>query len=565
MRLLLLTFMLFFVSISYGQKKYGISFTSADFKLIKKNPSLVFKDSIEAKTYLQNFQKLAIKEGYLTASVDSILYLPNQMQISFHIGPQFKDAFLHLNSSEILFFRKYMRINEKLLSGLKFSPSEISRLLFMMQQTLQNNGFPFSKVYLDSIQMNAQNDLEANIKIEKNEFYNWRKIHVKGDSAISKVALMNIIRIKEGDKFSQEDLGLISKRIKQVSYLKEIKQYEILFTKEGAELFIYVKSVKLSSINGAVGLQPNSQTNKVNLTGDLALKLQNILKKGELIEFNWKSIQIQTQSMKAHVNYPFIFQSPFGIDALFHLYKRDSTYIETKANIGIQYFLRGGNYLKIFYQNDASTTLSGAANNPQFSNLNSVQTNSYGLSILKRQVDYIPNPRKGLVLNAEFSVGNRKSKSKLDSTILRVNTFRTEINFELYFPLYKRHVLKIANQTATYFAPEIFQNEVYRFGGLNNQRGMNEEELFATTKSTLCLEYRYLLDQNSRLFAYFDQSWYENNASKYYNDKPFGFGFGFSFGTNVGIFSISYAQGKQFNNPILIKNGKVHFGYVAYF
>jgi hypothetical protein len=89
--------------------------------------------------------------------------------------------------------------------------------------------------------------------------------------------------------------------------------------------------------------------------------------------------------------------------------------------------------------------------------------------------------------------------------------------------------------------------------------------LFATTKSSMSVEYRYLVDQNSRVFAFFDQSWYENNAVKYFNDKPFGFGFGFSFGTNLGIFSISYAQGKQFDNPILIKNGKVHFGYVAYF
>jgi len=48
-------------------------------------------------------------------------------------------------------------------------------------------------------------------------------------------------------------------------------------------------------------------------------------------------------------------------------------------------------------------------------------------------------------------------------------------------------------------------------------------------------------------------------------DHPFGFGAGFSFGTNIGIFSISYALGQQLNNPILMRNGKVHFGYIAYF
>jgi hemolysin activation/secretion protein len=209
--------------------------------------------------------------------------------------------------------------------------------------------------------------------------------------------------------------------------------------------------------------------------------------------------------------------------------------------------------------------LSGAKNNPSFSNLNSVQTNSYGLAILKKQVDYVPNPSKGIIFNTEIAIGNRKSISKIDSSQLKSTTYRADFNLEFFIPLHKRHILRIANQTSCYYAPSIFQNEVFRFGGLTLQRGFNEEELFATTKSSMSVEYRYLVDQNSRVFAFFDQSWYENNAVKYFNDKPFGFGFGFSFGTNLGIFSISYAQGKQFNNPILIKNGKVHFGYVAYF
>ena len=93
----------------------------------------------------------------------------------------------------------------------------------------------------------------------------------------------------------------------------------------------------------------------------------------------------------------------------------------------------------------------------------------------------------------------------------------------------------------------------------------NEEELYATLRSVFTIEYRYLLDQNSHIFAFFDQGLYENNAASYMKDRPFGFGAGFSFGTNIGIFSISYALGQQLNNPILMRNGKVHFGYIAYF
>lgn len=564
MRLILLTYIVFFTFQLVGQKKYSLSFTSDSYSSIKKNYTSKFKDSLEAKRYLKEFQFYAIKKGYLTASVDTINYLENEMKVSFYRGVKFEKAFLTLSDEDLMFFKRYMRVNERFFSKLSFSPNQISTLLRKMQNVLENEGYPFSRVYLDSIEL-VDSDLKAVIHVEKKQFYKWNAIHVKGDSAISKIALMNIIRIKTGDKFSQEELRLISKRIKQVNYLKEIKQHEILFTKDGAELYLYVQSNAVNSVNGAMGLQPNPITNKVALTGDIALKLQNVIKKGELFELNWRSMQAQTQSLKAHINYPFIFNSPFGIDGMFQLYKRDSSYLETKANFGVQYFLKGGNYLKVFYQNDASNVLKGGLNNPSFSNLNSVQTNSYGLAILKKQVDYLPNPAKGLIFNSEISIGSRKSISKLDSLSVKSTTYRAEFNIEFFLPVYRRHVLRISNQTSIYFAPEIYQNELLRFGGLSSQRGFNEEELFATTKSTLSLEYRFLVDQNSRLFVFYDQSWYENNAIKYYNDKPFGFGLGFSFGTNLGIFSISYAQGKQFDNPILIKNGKVHFGYVAYF
>ena len=48
----------------------------------------------------------------------------------------------------------------------------------------------------------------------------------------------------------------------------------------------------------------------------------------------------------------------------------------------------------------------------------------------------------------------------------------------------------------SYCLPLIFENELYRFGGLSAQRGFNEDELFATTRNTTVLEYRFLLDKN---------------------------------------------------------------------
>ena len=564
MKCLLFLFYMFLITNLFGQKQYRLECANDQYKAIKKHIDVLFRDSIDAKKYISELQNLAIKKGYLLSSIDSILYLENKIRFSFYLGQKFGETNLSLDKNELLYFKNKLKYSEKFYSGIPFSTHQIASILKKMQLTLENDGYPFSSVKLDSLCFEGVN-LSAKIKVQRNQMYVWKTIHIKGDSAVSKRALLNIIRIKEGDVYSQDELRLISKRLKQINYIKETKQHEVLFTKDGAELYIYVRSNHVSSANGAIGLQPNPLTGKVSLTGDLSLKLMNVVKRGELFELNWKSLQTQTQSLKSHLNYPFIFKSPFGVDALFDLYKRDTTYLELKMNFGVQYFLKGGNYFKFFIQKDASNILSGGKNNPQFSNLNTVNSISYGLALLRRQIDYLPNPSKGIVINAEILIGNRRSRETDSSEIEKLTTYKFDFMLEWFFPIYKRHVVRLSNQTSSYFAPSIYQNEVFRFGGLNQQRGFNEDELFATTKSVFGIEYRFLVDQNSRFVVFCDQSWYENNAIKYYKDSPFGFGAGFSFGTTLGIFSISYAQGKQFNNPILLKNGKIHFGYVAYF
>jgi hemolysin activation/secretion protein len=209
--------------------------------------------------------------------------------------------------------------------------------------------------------------------------------------------------------------------------------------------------------------------------------------------------------------------------------------------------------------------LRGGKNNPTFSKLGTVQTNAYGLALFKQNVDYLPNPTRGISLLLDASVGLRKSKANDTSQVIKNTTYRGEIQLNWFIPLAKRHVLRLANQSEFYMAPTFYQNEAFRFGGQISQRGFNEEELRATTRTMFSIEYRFLVDRNSFAFLFFDQSWYENRTTNYYKDHPLGFGKGFSFGTKIGTFSISYALGKQFGNPILIKDGKIHFGYIAYF
>lgn len=546
-----------------GQNSYQLSFQSQEEHPFQPKKDIVLEGKDEVFQFLDKIRSKHIKNGYVLASIDTVIFKDDIAIVRYYRGEKFEKLSISFDEEDAYIISKVPRMNERMITKLPFKPVLVEQLLKDLNKYLNNHGYPFSKVFLtvDKIEPGISN---AHLNIEKGALVKITEISIKGESKVQDKFVINAIAIKVGDDYNAELLRNISNKVDQIQFIKEIRKHEILFTPEGAQVFLYLESVPVSLINGIVGLQPDPTSEKTVVTGDVRLKLLNILKRGEELDINWKSLQPKTQELDLNFSFPFLFNTPFGIDTRFDLKKQDSTFLTTNINLGIRYFLTGGSYLKVFYQANNSNLLSGASSIPN-SNLSSLSNNSYGIGLYRNNVDFLPNPSKGFRLSADISAGRRKSRATQEDTTAISTTFRGNLNMEIFFPLARRHVLRLANTTRSYYAPNIFQNEVYRFGGLTTQRGFNEELLFATTLSTFTVEYRFLVDRTSHAFAFFDQSFYENNSREYVSDQPFGFGAGFSFGTNLGIFSISYALGKQFNNPIELKNGKVHFGYVTYF
>lgn len=546
-----------------AQNSYFFSFTKHDFPEFERLERKEYKSKEGVIERLEKLRAKHIRKGHILAAVDSISWNGNEALAHYYYGDKFDEISISYKSEYDYVISKVPRINERAISKLPFQPREVEILLMGVSNYLVNNGYPFSKVSLEleGVQPGITN---AELIIETGPLVEIIEIHLKGEPKVSKKFLTNNISIKEGDLYNESRLRKIPNRIQQIQFLTEVKPYELLFTEKGAELFLYLESNPVSLVNGVVGLQPDPVTQESTVTGDVRLKLQNVLKRGELLDINWRSLKPQTQDLKMKLNFPFLFNTPFGIDGSFDLYKQDSTFLTTNVNIGVQYFLLGGNYIKAFYEADNSNLLSGASSLPN-SNFSSVSTNRYGLGVFRRQLDYLPNPSKGFMFELTGAVGRRTSREPDIDTSTVTTTFSVNLTAEWFIPITRRNVIRLANQTRTYYAPNIFTNELYRFGGLLTQRGFDEEQFLATTLTTFTLEYRFLVDQNSHAFAFYDQSIYENNSNGYSSDTPFGFGAGFSFGTNIGIFSISYALGKQFDNPIELRDGKVHFGYVAFF
>ncbi len=562
LKLLLISYIVIFRLTEISAQKFLVKFISndsltANFKFFKPKE---LKNKEQFSPFLRDYRFNLIDQGYFLAQTNVQVQSENGAEVVVNLDKNFNRIHLYLTKEQKIIIKKTDANLKATGDVLKLKPSEISLLLSKLLNYYLNNGYPFAEVGFQNTQI-SDDILKCELKIHPGKFYRWSEIHLKGNAEISLRSLQTITGVIIDQPFSEETLSLVDKRLEQTIYFKKSKNSEFLFTENGVELFVYLESQKVSSVQGAVGLQPNPVTQRVGLTGDIQIKLLNAFNKGENLEFNWRSIQPQTQALNIKFVYPYLFQSPFGVDVRFNLFKRDSSFLDLKSNLGIQYQLSDGSLFKAFYQYSSSDLLYGASNSI-FSKLSKIRSNAYGISYYKRKLDYIPNPTNGSFLNVEVAIGARKT---ISDSLKKSTTFRVNFQYQKYIQLYKRNVLKLAAQFESYYAPAIYQNELFRFGGINSMRGFNEEELFASTKLITTLEYRFIVDKNSNAFLFCDQAFYENSALTYKKDYPLGIGAGFSFGTKLGIFSISYALGRQLSNSLDFRTGKIHFGYTAFF
>ena len=566
MKLLFLFFFIFFLTFLFFGQSIQVHYTLLNNTSLKKNKDFKpfeIKKIEELNSILENNKNQWLEKGYYLASFKPLYVSSTEIEVLVEIGSHFPNVAIVINDSIKSQLRSF-GIENIPKNSLKTSPSLFKLFIDKTLKAYANNGYPFAQVFFAEQEIIEQ-QIQIQMNISSGKFYRFSDIIVKGDSSISKSTVQNLIGIKINDFYSEEKLSSIDRILQQTNFINVLKKSELLFTENGVELYVYLENQKMSSMNGAVGLQPNPQSQKIGLTGDVQIKLQNVFKKAELIDLNWRSIEPQTQALQAKLNYPFLFKSPFGIDLKFNLYKRDSTFLDLKSFVGIQYSFKNNVQLKGFYQVYSSEILSKTPNpSSLFSYLAPIKLNSYGLSLQYKRINFLPNPSKGFSLFIETSIGNRTIKK--ENTILEKSyVYKSIFQYVSYIPITKRNIIKVGVNFESYTSSSIFQNERYRFGGLNSLRGFNEEELFASTKLITSLEYRFLLDKNSNAFIFYDQGIYEDNTLTYKIDNPFGVGAGISFGSRIGIFSISYALGKQENNPFEFRNGKIHFGYITYF
>jgi outer membrane protein assembly factor BamA len=481
------------------------------------------------------WQSLALAEGYFLFALEPSRFKDSVQYYQINLGRFFEGIALR-NGEELQY------LSAKALKG-------------MVQDSLKwylNNGYPFAQI---SLKVSSGSEPIATMQSTKGPEVKWGKIYAKPEGVIKEKVLANIFQIETGALFSEQQLLQAERQVAGQLPFKLLRSPEWTLEDQNAAVYLFLERIKMSSATGIIGLQQNPSTLKNTLVGELNLQLQNNWQKNEKFTLFWRSIAPQTQLLKSTLSWPYIGGSVYGMNSGFSLYRRDTSFLELKGNIGLTYLFAYNWQLMAlldYWQSNALTNVATPTNLSNFSTL------SYGIGLQRQKLDFLPNPRKGMLFKASYLVGNKKAQNE-------VLTWRLEFSQRYFLPLAKRQVLSLNQEFAHIQSGTLFSNELYRFGGLERMRGFDEEAFFASSLAFAGLEYRFLLDQYAHFLVFTDWAWLQNKVNGQQQTSVYAVGLGLVLGSENGQFKLSYGLGTQLGQPLQLNAGKLHVGFISYF
>ncbi|MDZ4844820.1 MAG: BamA/TamA family outer membrane protein [Chitinophagales bacterium] len=547
-----------------------------------------YSGDAELQRALQSLVLKLQSNGYIEASVDSQQTTGDASHVYLHVGNKYEWAALDKGNIEDELLQQ-IGFKEKFYNGTSFNYKTTESLLNKIVTYHENNGYPFAQVKLDSIAI-EENKIAAALFLDRRQLMKYDTIALHGETGISKRFLYSYLGIKPKGLYNESNIRKANKRISELSFLQQEQPMQVLFQGEQAKLHFYLKDKQASRFDFLLGILPNNDaTGKVLITGEVLLDLVSAFGRGEQFFLNWKRLQARTQSLDVAFKFPYLLSTPIGVDFAFNLYKRDTIFLDLNWEVGFQYLFAGGNYFKAFVQNKMTNVLNVDTNvilnTRTIPAVSDVRNTLFGVEYFRENLDYRINPKKGYSLLLKAGAGTRKIDelseviglndpenpgntfaSLYDSVDLKTVQYKFDYRIDKYWQLGKRSTVKTTLRGGALVSDNVFENEMYRIGGNRLLRGFDEESIFSSLFNVVTLEYRFLLSKNSHFNFFFDGAYTEYRMQDAYrNDFPFGFGAGLAFETKAGLFGVSYALGRQQNNPVDFKSAKIHFGYVNYF
>ncbi|HZH69502.1 MAG TPA: POTRA domain-containing protein [Flavobacteriaceae bacterium] len=521
-----------------------------------------FQDYLSLEKEVVSFLENIERKGFIESSIESFSKVNDSTYIAeVNLKNTYSKIRIHLPENFI---------DERNYDELQFYTSEITTtyietefeniayVLSYLNKLLTQVGNTFATVQLKNIsaQKDSENILLADVHIDKGELRRITKINIEGYENFPSSFLKHTIDLKPGQLFDEEKLLEKSLLLENLGFVKNIKPPEILFTEDETEVFLYLEKNNNNIFDGIIGFATDEESGNIEFNGYLNLVLSNNLNYGEKLIVNYKNDGNNQEQFFIRTELPFLFQSPFGLEAELSIFNRDTTFTSVEQSLLVNYQLNTKTKLFSGYKSFRSENLNNEA---AVVNLFEDLTSRFGVIGFSYQ-----QPQNNSLFPYKTIINNTNEFGKRDIKGLNTNQIRTRLRGEHLFNLNFQNSIFIGGSMAALFSENYFINELFRFGGITSIRGFDENSIDASIYSVLNTEYRYLLSSDSYIHSILDFAYFENSAL-HIQGNLYSFGFGLGLQTKAGIFKLNIANGKQDSQSFRFSNTKIHLSLNAVF
>lgn len=523
------------------------------------------KDSISYKKITAiSYNKVHPNKKSIINEIDNVSnefskigYIHNQYNLTEIDSVFYCEFTLHQKIDLIRIFYTQKSMNREFLNEISLNATdtyfdiqftEVETTLNKIVKYYENLGHTFTNASLNNL-VEIENILTAQLELSISQKRTIDHIVVKGYPEFPKKYLKHYLYIKPNSTFNLNSLNELYDVLNTISFVNQIKKPEVLFTKDSTTLYLYLKKKSNSAFDGIIGFSNEGNNSGIKFNGYLDLSLNNILNKGESFNIHWENSQNANTALSLNFSTPYIFNSKINFSGNFSIFKQDTLYINTKGMIDLGYNLNKNNII----------TLSGNSEKSEISSIQNTTTTIQNFNKKLIGASYIFNivekpsyiNRYKFRLNTGFLFGNRKNENT--KTAQQIFNLFAEYTAHLNF----RNAIYIKTTTQILNTTTVFENELFRIGGINSIRGFNEQSIFTPKYNVTNLEYQYKVNDDSYLYTITDFA-ILNNINTNTTTQLYGVGLGYFLSTKRTILNLSYAVGTDYNTSFNINNSKVH-------
>lgn len=279
----------------------------------------------------------------------------------------------------------------------------------------------------------------------------------------------SLLGVKKRERLTSQALPHIDRVLSSVSYLLPVSVSSLELLDTGAlRLHLNVEARKSHFIEGNLGFMPAPVGGGITLFGNAQIHLENLFNRGVLFELRWMGKGLRQQRGFLHFQYPYLWDSPWGIDLHLEAHLQDSVHYKWGGTLGADYRING--FQKLTFSVERTQVQSRVGEE-----LKQSTTLLWSLSHLYQSVRWQGAWREGTEIQTRLAVGEREIAQKGANMegryLIDAHYVRT-----LWRALYAGGGIMLRGNL--WRRTDALRLEGYPFGGTTNFRGLQEASFF---------------------------------------------------------------------------------------